>query len=183
MRNVFSASTVLALITLIACPIYLSAEEILLSDFENKTVPFAYGTWLDDFTGTPRLQESPNGLKTTEGATAKGGSNDRVSLKLNAHGVIKLKFSVLKGNTADGISVLLEDANNTQAGWHFSTKGMVPGESKVFTSKRLASPDFVNQQGKKLDLDNIVAWHVQGDYSNDEAVYIRFENLAIQVPK
>jgi len=169
----------LALALLFALPLCLGAEEVILSDFNNKTVPFVYGSWLDESTGETRLEKSPEGLKTTEGATAQGGACERVPVNVASQDVIKLTFSVLDGNTATGLAVLLEDAAGTQGGWHFSTEGMIPGEPKEFTSGEIGSPDFTNPEGSPLDLANIVSWHIQGDYSNEGPIRVRFEKLAI----
>jgi hypothetical protein len=181
-RRRVSARLPVALLLFISSPLLLVAEETVLSDFSNKTIPFVYGSWIDASTGKIRLQQGPAGLETMDGATAKGGACDRAGLKFAPNHVIKLTFSVLKGNAAGGITVLLEDVSGAQAGWSFSMEGMGPGESRALTSRELSTPDFTSPNGKLLDLDNIVAWHVQGDHSSDKPLRVRFEKLVVESP-
>lgn len=116
------------------------------------------------------------------GPPLRGGACDRVALKVSGDNLIELTFVVLDGNSADGISVLLEDGDGTQAGWHFSIAGLDVGESRVFVSDEIASPNFTNPTGVPLDLENIVSWHVQGDHSSDLDLRVRFERLSIKPP-
>lgn len=158
-------------------------QEVVLSDF--KTVPPAvYGTWLDAQTGKSNLRIiTPGQLEVTPPATAKGGTCGKdLNLSLDTGSVLELTAVVKPGNLANGVNILLEDANGVQAGWSLRISDLQPDKKSVLISAPLQSPDFVNAKGdnSQIDLTRIVGWHVQGDFTSDDQIHLVFERLVVR---
>jgi hypothetical protein len=168
------------------------AGDTILGDFSQTSIPFSYGSWVDPATGKSILVSGPEGVSTTSGeATAKGGACTRgLSISASDSDIIELEITVLAGNEAKAVNVLLENANGTQAGWRFDLADIKPGSTKKMVSSTLSEPLFVNSKAETanskteaFDPKAIVSWHVQGDYSNDNKIRVRFDNLVIRAQK
>ena len=160
------------------------AGDTTLSDFNDKSIPYPYGSWVDSGSGKSTLVSGPEGVSTSGGATSKGGACARdLSISANDNDVLELEITVLEGNEAKAVNVLLENANRTQAGWRFDLTDIKPGSTKKMVSSTLSEPSFVNSKTETFDPKAIVSWHVQGDYSDDRKIRVRFDNLVIRSQK
>jgi hypothetical protein len=157
------------------------ADEVVLSKFDNQTLQFPYGSWVDKATDTKALVPGPKGLSVAGGATAKGGACVRnVQLKFSDAQVIELQVTVLKGNKAKVLNVLLENEGAKQAGWRFDLSGIPIGETRTLVSSPISKPAFTNPEGASFDPSAVISWHVQGDFSGDAALRVRLNNLVVK---
>ena len=157
------------------------AGDTNLSDFDQKTVLFPYGSWYDAGLKKSYLVPGQDGVATSGEATSKGGACTRgLSISATADDVLALEITVLEGNKAKAVNVLLENEDGTQAGWRFDITDLKPGSTKKLISEKLSAPSFVNPQTGTFDPKAIVSWHVQGDYSDDSKIRVRFDHLVIR---
>lgn len=157
------------------------ADDVVLSNFNDQTLPFPYGTWVNESTGATALTPGPVGLSVAGEATAKGGACIRdVQLKFTAEQVIELEVTVLEGNKAKALNVLLENSDGKQAGWRFDLAGIPVGETRTLVSSPISKPVFTTPAGGAIDPQAVISWHVQGDFSDDGALRVRLDNLVVK---
>lgn len=159
------------------------ADDVVLSNFNNQTMPFPYGSWVNESTSATMLIPEPDGLSVADGATTEGGACVRdVNFSFSDDQVIELEVTVLEGNQAQALNVLLENADGTQAGWRFDLSGVPAGETRTLISSPISKPYFTTPQGETFDPTSVISWHVQGDFSGEDLVRVRLENLVVKSP-
>jgi len=166
-----------------------TAQTVLLSDFNN--VDFTdlngstFGTWdPDPATGVLAVTKNPTFLAVGNQATESGGAIATIqSVDLTGLVSIEARARLGPNNQADSFVVQLRDADGTEGSWDFDTSTLEGPTGRFITLRAdLASPDRIIAQDSPiatLDLTDIVAWQLQGDFSSNNPFSLHFGNLEI----
>lgn len=146
--------------------------QVLLSDFSGTGFDYTFG-----FTQTT----SPTSVRLT-GPTAAGGGGTSSTLDLSPYenGRLSVDFSTNAGNNVDQFLVELIDVNDITGKWAFNVSDAAPGvPTNLVSASVLGSPQTGEGNFENLDLSQIKAWQVLGDFSSSGPFDLNFDKILI----
>lgn len=136
----------------------------LISDFSNFALDGAYGEW----TSNGVLTSGTNGYRVQ--STDAGGGFSDINPNINAAGATTLELDVFidpspANHQADGIRVVLTDADGTELFYDFDITGLTGAQSLSLSLDDFAA---VNMAGAVpgLDLADLSFFHIAGGFNN-----------------
>lgn len=168
-----------ALLFLITFVSLVRGDEIVLissekADFAPSSL---YGTWVEK----GPISKTETGVEISGSATARGGVRELRQIRVGDKAILNLEVNPLPGNEGHALNVLFEDNNGAQVGWRFDISKLPKDKPTLLVAENLDTPDFVNKPGSngKLDLKNVSAWHIQGDFSSDASIKVLITKLSV----
>ncbi|QDT68910.1 Endo-1,4-beta-xylanase B [Planctomycetes bacterium MalM25] len=159
-------------------PLAASAEEVLLSDFNNSGFSYTYG----GFQAAPgasstRLYDPLDGW----GAGVRSASLDLSTID---DGRLVIDFTPNTGHETDSFLIHLNDADGLSGRWAFNTSELPIGQTAQLTSlNTIANPNSVYDGSGFVDtppdLSRITSWAIEGQWGSSSPFDLSLDNLLI----
>lgn len=152
----------------------------VLAPIANLRQPllFTYGTW------EGRVQAADDTLAIAgEGVTNAGGGGANATLDLAAHaeGSPAVRVTVLPGNEAGGVRVMLRDADGVTGTWEFPLDAVRPdGWILPKDGASLRTPNTIADEGTvPPDLARLRQWQIGGDWARNRPMAVEIHEVAV----